>query len=151
MTETGPGKIVRIFNIIMPLPAIALILVYRDCGTSCSYLRGTLFGVDLSVVGIMFMVVLAVIHLPGLGRFEVPVRNVRTGLLSGALGGEVVLIRFQLVHDVYCAYCLAFCAVVLLLFILNARTMNLLPAVGSAAAGALCFYFFFDGSVLPLF
>jgi len=99
----------------------------------------------------MFMVVLAVIHLPGLGRFEVPVRNVRTGLLSGAMGGEVVLIRFQLVHDVYCAYCLAFCAVVLLLFILNARTMNLVPAVGSAAAGALCFYFFFDGSVLPLF
>ncbi len=151
MRGTDTERVARLCNIILPVAAIALILVYRDCGTSCSYLRGTLCGVDLAWVGILFMTVLTMIHLPGGDRFGVPANHVRTALLSGGLGGEIILIRFQLVHDVYCAYCLAFCAVVLLLFVLNARTMNRALAAGSAAAGALCFYFFFDGSVLPLF
>ncbi|HET57167.1 MAG TPA: hypothetical protein ENN35_01845 [Deltaproteobacteria bacterium] len=147
----GTELVARFFNVILPVAATALILVYRDCGTSCSYLRGTLCGIDLSVVGILFMTVLMVIHLPGGNRIGAPVHHVRTALLSGGLGGEIILIRFQLLHDVYCAYCLAFCVIVLLLFVLNARTMNRALAAGSATVGALCFYFFFDGSVLPLF
>jgi hypothetical protein len=72
-------------------------------------------------------------------------------LLSGALGGEILLVRFQVVHDTYCPFCLAFGSCILVLFAANFTKMNKYLALGAFLAGIAAFALFFEGSVLPLY
>ncbi|MCK9230597.1 MAG: hypothetical protein M0Q23_07155 [Syntrophales bacterium] len=142
----------KLLDIALPIFGIILELYYRNfCGTACSYLRGTIFGADLVLVGILLMGALLVLNLPFPARRRSFVDQSRAMMLSGSLGGEVLLVRFQIVNDVYCSYCLVFGLVVLVLFILNFRAMNRFLAAASFVAGLLLFHFFFEGSVLPLF
>lgn len=141
----------KVLNIFLPIIGIVLEIYYSICDTACSYLKGTIFGVDLVLVGILLMGVLLVLNLPFLARQRFLVDQSRAMMLSGALGGEVLLVHFQIVNDVYCSYCIAFGLLVLLLFILNFRAMNRLLAAASFVAGLLLFHFFFEGSLVPLF
>lgn len=141
----------KVLNISLPVLGIGLEIFYSICDTACSYLQGTLFGVDLVLVGILLMAALLVLNLPFPARHRFFVDQSRAMLLSGALGGEVLLVRFQVVNDVFCSYCIAFGVLVLLLFMLNFRAMNRLLAAASFVAGLLLFHFFFEGSVMPLF
>nr|HPN09599.1 hypothetical protein [Syntrophales bacterium]HQK79278.1 hypothetical protein [Syntrophales bacterium] len=71
--------------------------------------------------------------------------------ISGALGGEVLLVRFQIVNDTYCSYCLAFGLCVLVLFAVNFPRMNKMLALGAFGAGVGAFWLFFRGTILPLY
>jgi hypothetical protein len=72
-------------------------------------------------------------------------------MLSGALGGEVLLVVFQVRHDAYCTFCLAFGLCVLALFAVNIMKMNKYLALGAFLAGVVAFALFFKGAVLPLY
>ena len=137
---TGKEKL----NILLALAGIALVVVYAYCGDSCSYLQGSIFGIDLKVLGVLFMGTLVALSLFGL-------REYRLVLLSAGAGAEVFLIGFQVQHDVFCPYCLTFGAVLLLLFALNLDWSKRRLIGVFAALGLLAFAAFFDGSVTPSF
>ena len=101
-------KVPKIINVVLPAIGIGSMIAYGVCYTSCSSLLGTFLGVDLKAIGILFMAVLLVLTLPPASRYAASVNNLRTMMLSGALGGEVLLVRFQIVQDIYCPFCLAF-------------------------------------------
>jgi len=124
---------------------------YDVCDTACSSLQGTFLGLDLEWIGILFMVVLLLPALLSSSRRAVPVNHLRTLILSGALGGEVMLVRFQIFHDTYCPFCLVFGACILVLFVSNLAQMNRYLAWGAFLAGITAFALFFEGSVIPLY
>ncbi len=124
---------------------------YDVCDTACSSLQGTFLGLDLEWIGILFMVVLLLPALLSSSRRAVPVNHTRTLILSGALGGEVMLVRFQIFHDTYCPFCLVFGACILVLFVSNLAQMNRYLAWGAFLAGIAAFALFFEGSVIPLY
>lgn len=144
-------KVLKSINAVFPTIGVGLMIAYGVCDTSCSSLRGTFLGVDLKVIGILFMAVLLVLTLPPASRYATSVNNLRTIMLSGALGGEVLLVRFQIVHDIYCPFCLAFGLCVVALFAANFTKMNKYLALGAFLAGIAAFALFFKGSVLPLY
>lgn len=87
--------ILKIINIGFPAVGIGLMVSYQVCDTSCSYLRGTFAGVNLKYIGIIFMAVLPALSLPpALPRYATPVNHLCAPMLAGALGGEVLLVRF---------------------------------------------------------
>jgi hypothetical protein len=106
---------------------------------------------DLQWIGILFMAVLLVLSLLPASRWAVPMRYLRTLMLSGALGGEVLLVRFQIVHDTYCPFCLVFSSCILILFAANYTQMQRYLAWGSFLAGIAAFALFFEGSLVPLY
>lgn len=144
------GKARRAVNTVVPLTGAALMIFYDLCAGACSSLQGTFAGVDLRWIGIFFMVLFWLLpFLPATAGSIV--EHVRTLMLSGALGGEVVLVRFQIVHDTYCPFCLLFAACLVVLFIANAPSLNRYLAVGGFLAGVAAFALFFEGSILPLY
>ncbi|MCX5827813.1 MAG: hypothetical protein NTV58_07405 [Deltaproteobacteria bacterium] len=144
-------KLLKIANLIFPIIGLGLMVFYEVCDTSCSSLRGTFGGVDLKYVGILFMAVLLALSLPPVSRYATPVSHLRTMMLSGALGGEILLVRFQMVHDTYCPFCLAFGLCVLIIFAANFPKMNKYLVLGAFLAGLGAFALFFKGSVLPIY
>lgn len=141
----------RAANIIFPLIAIGLMIYYSACAESCSSLKGSLLGQDLEVLGIILMAVLLLIELIPPSRFIGPAGRLRTIMLSGAVGGEIFLVRFQVINSVYCPYCLAFAMCLAILFAVNFKKMNRWLALGAFLAGGAIFFLFFKGSVLPLY
>jgi hypothetical protein len=144
-------KVLKIINAVFPVIGIGLMIAYGVCDTSCSSLRGTFLGVNLKAIGILFMAVLLVSTLPPASCYAASVNNLRTMMLAGALGGEVLLVRFQIVHDIYCPFCLAFGLCIVVLFAANFTKMNKYLVLGAFLAGVVAFALFFKGSVLPLY
>jgi uncharacterized membrane protein len=144
-------RALKIINILFPLIGIGVMVFYDVCDTGCSSLRGTFLRLDLKWIGILFMAVLLVLALLPASRWAVPSGYLRTLMLSGALGGEVMLVRFQIVHDTYCPFCLVFGASILVLFASNYGRMNRCLAWGTFLTGIAAFALFFEGSVLPLY
>ena len=143
--------VLKIINVAFPAIGIGLMVFYGVCDTSCSSLQGTFLGLDLKVIGILYMAALLALTLPPASRWAASVRHLRTMLLSGALGGEILLVRFQIVHETYCPFCLAFGSCILFLFAANFTRMNKYLALGALLAGIAAFALFFEGSVLPLY
>ena len=137
---TGKEKL----NILLALAGIALVFVYAYCGDSCSYLKGSIFGIDLKYMGVLFMGTLVVLSFLGL-------RDYRLLLLSAGVGAEVFLIGFQVQNDVFCPYCLSFGAVLLFLFAINLDWSKRKLVGLFAVLGLLLFVVFFNGSVTPAF
>ncbi len=99
-------------TIILALAGIALMFYYNYCGTSCRYLQGDIWEIDLKLVGSAYMIVLiffAAIRQASLVRF----------LLAAGLGVEVYLFSFQVQNDVYCPFCLAFALMIITVFIID--------------------------------
>jgi uncharacterized membrane protein len=144
-------KMLKFMNIILPIVGMVLVIYYKICDTSCAYISGSFLGIDLTVVGILFMAVLLILNIPAVASYKAPVGHLRTMMLAGAIGGEVILFRFQLVHETFCPYCLAFGLCLLILFALNVRIMNKYMAGACFLAGIGAFALFFKGSVLPLY
>lgn len=144
-------KLLKAVNLLFPILGMAAVVFYTVCDTACSYLKGTFLGVDLKVLGILYMAVLLALALPAARRYPALVNHLRTIMLSGALGGEAILLRFQIVHDIYCPFCLAFGACILILFAVNFTRMNKYLALGAFLAGIAAFALFFVGSILPLY
>jgi thiol:disulfide interchange protein DsbA len=131
-------------NILLALAGIALVFVYAYCGDSCSYLKGSIFGIDLKYMGVLFMGTLIALGLFGRSDY-------RLFLLSAGVGAEAFLIGFQVANDVFCPYCLTFGAVLLLLFAINLDWSKRKLVALCALCGLLVFVAFFDGSVTPAF
>jgi hypothetical protein len=139
------GRIVRqryLINIVLACLAIGLEIYYSICAGSCSYLRGTLLGIDLQYVGMAYM---AFIILLSLFRKDM----LLIILISAGVGIEFYLIGFQVWYDTYCPYCLAFAAIVFVLFILNFRRDRKALCAISMAAALILFSLFFKGSLTP--
>jgi hypothetical protein len=105
----------NIMTIALALIGIGLMFFYSVCDTSCAYLKGDIFGIDLKHIGIGYM--LAIIALTLLKQ-KALVRS----LLASGLGVEVYLVAFQFREDVFCPFCIAFGAAVVLAFILQYET-----------------------------
>jgi uncharacterized membrane protein len=145
------NQVLKIINVLFPIIGIGVMVFYDVCSTACSSLQGTFLGLDLKVIGILYMAALLAMALLPVSRWAASVSHLRTMLLSGALGGEILLVRFQVVNDTYCPFCLAFGMCILILFAANFTKMNKYLALGAFLAGLAAFALFFEGSVLPLY
>jgi len=159
----------HMITILLAVAGIVLMVFYEVCDTSCSYLKGDIWGVDLKWVGSAYM--LAII---GFAAFkQIPFVRV---LLAAGLGVEVHLFAFQLQNDVYCPFCLAFAVMVMAAFIVNYNVpsawhenrrkmwlyflgevdlpmlrLQKLPLLVVALLGHLVILFTFSGSVTPAY
>ena len=131
-------------TIILALVGISVMAAYSFCADSCIFLRGTMFGMDLKYLGMLYMgLVLAA------GAFGKDAAC--AVLLSIGVGGEVFLLGFQTMNGVYCPYCLAFAAIVILLFLIHAIRIRPAMAILFAAVGFSIFLLFFSGSAAPAY
>jgi hypothetical protein len=147
----GNNAVTKALNIIMPLAGAGVMFYYEYCETSCSFLAGTFMGVDLKIAGIIFMGMLLATTF-AIGEFSGNAMNgLRTFMISSAVGAEFILIRFQIVNDIFCQFCLVFAGCVFVLFAGNFSAMNKKLMLLSLAAGLVAFIFFFEGQVVPLF
>jgi thiol-disulfide isomerase/thioredoxin len=102
----------NLITIILALTGIGIMMYYDYCDTSCSYLKGDIFGIDLKWVGMAYMgavIALAIFRQSAFLR----------ALLAAGLGVEVHLYAFQVQNNVYCPFCLAFSVVLIAAFIVN--------------------------------
>jgi len=131
-------------NIILPVVGIVVVLLYMTCEGSCEYLEGSLIGLSLQHIGIIYMGILLVSNL--LKKLEVSLF-----LLSSGLGAEVQLLGFQIQNDIFCSYCLSFGAVILVLFLLNFEKSKKILISVSLVLGLILFSIFFKGSATPAY
>jgi thiol-disulfide isomerase/thioredoxin len=101
-----------IITIILSLIGIGIMAYYDYCDSACSYLKGDIWGIDLKWVGIAYMTAIIVF-----ATFDQ--KSFVRALLAWGLGVEVHLYAFQVQHDVYCRFCLAFSVTLILSFIIN--------------------------------
>ena len=131
-------------NCVLPLLAIGLVLFYRICGSSCTYLKGGFFGIDMAYLGLVYaglLVVLAFLNHNTLYLF----------LLSLGVGSEIYLVGFQVTNGVYCPYCLVFALIVCVLFVINLQASHKFAIGVLVIAGYLFFSLFFSGTATPAF
>lgn len=145
------NKMIKVLNIVLPVIGMGLMIYYELCDTICAYISGSFLGIDLKIIGILFMAVLLILTIPAVSSYKTPVDHLRTMMLAGAMGGEVILFRFQVVHETFCPFCMAFGLCLLILFAINFRSMNRYLAGACFLAGIGAFALFFKGSVLPLY
>ena len=101
-----------VITIILAATGIGIMLYYKACETACTYLQGDIFGIDLSYIGIVYMLMIIVFA-------AVSKMPYVRALLASGIGVEVYLIAFQFREDVFCPYCLAFASMIIIAFILN--------------------------------
>jgi uncharacterized membrane protein len=145
------NKMMKILSIILPVIGMGLMIYYEICDTICAYITGSFLGIDLKIIGILFMAVLLILTIPAVASHKTLVGHLRTMMLAGAMGGEVILFRFQVVHETFCPFCLAFGLCLLILFAIHFKVMNKHLAGACFLAGIGAFALFFQGSVLPLY
>ncbi len=129
---------------ILAAAGIGIIVFYTLCDTSCRYLKGAVWGIDLKYLGLLLMAIVLLLKLINWDIFCLL-------LLSFGVGGEIFLVGYQIKNDVYCAYCLAFGAVLVLMFAINFKIKKLLLVTLSIIAGLLFFLFAFKGSLTPVY
>lgn len=146
-------KIVKTGNIILPVLAVGAVFANKACDTGCTYLYGNLFGVDLNSLGIVLAITILLLSLPASSSsvYRHITDHLRPNLLSGSLGGGVVLLHFQLVNSVFCPFCILYGALIFILFALNFNKINRVTGVTAFLGGLLIFAFFFEGSAIPVF
>lgn len=133
----------QIANLILPLVGMGIIFYYSVCGNSCAYLKGAIFGLDLTYLGIGFAGLLFVLTLL---RWDA----LRLFVLSAGIGTEIYLIGFQVKSGVYCPYCLLFAVVLIALFVLNFRVSKKVLITIAVILGLLFFTLFFEGTTRPV-
>jgi thiol:disulfide interchange protein DsbA len=102
----------HIVTILLALIGIGIMVYYDYCDTTCSYLKGDIFGIDLKWIGSAYMAAIIVF-----AAFK-QMPFVRA-LLAAGLGVEVHLYAFQIQNNVYCPFCLAFSVMLITSFIIN--------------------------------
>jgi thiol-disulfide isomerase/thioredoxin len=159
----------NILTIMLAIIGIGIMAYYDYCDTTCSYLKGDIFGIDLKYVGIAFMALVIIF-----AAFRQT--NFVRALLAAGLGVEVHLYAFQVQNDVYCPFCLAFSIVLITMFIINYEVpsawrenrrrmwlyflgevnfpmfkINKLPLLLVSVLGYLTIMLTFSGSVTPAY
>lgn len=133
-----------IITIICALIAIGIEYFYTICETACSYLKGDIFGIELQYIGIVYMV--AIIVLAILKKDTLLII-----LLSAGVGIEVYLIGFQIWHNTYCSYCLAFGGMLMLQFFINLNWKKKRLMLLCMISAFILFSLVFKGSVTPVY
>lgn len=133
-----------IFTVVLALIAMGIEFYYSICAGSCSYLKGDIFGIGLQYVGIAFMV--CTIALSILKKY-LPLLF----LLSAGIGVEIYLVGFQIWHNTYCFYCLAFGGVLVAQFLINVDWKWIKLILVFVLAALILFPIFFHGSVTPVY
>ena len=131
-------------NIGLPVIGIVIAILYSVCEESCTYLQGSIFGIKLNYLGILFMGVLALSNL--LKR-----NTIFLILLSFGIGAELYLIGFQIMNSVYCSYCLSFGVVIFLLFALNFERSRKTFVTAALFLGFIFFLVLFHGAAIPAY
>jgi hypothetical protein len=132
----------RPLTVILALAGIGVTVAYVFCLGACSYLTGSMVGLDLKYLGIAYMATVLVLALLRQSFLCLL-------LLAFGAGGELFLIGYQIRADVYCPFCLAFGATVILALIVNFEPAKKWLAALAAAAGLGFFLMFFSGSTTP--
>jgi hypothetical protein len=104
-----------LLNIFLSLIGIGLMVYYSICDSSCAYLRGNIFSIDLKYFGISFMI--AIIVLVIFKQFDI----IRI-ILAAGIGVEIFLVAFQVRENVFCPFCLGFGMIVVIMNIINYET-----------------------------
>jgi thiol:disulfide interchange protein DsbA len=153
----------------LALIGIGLMMYYDYCDTTCSYLKGDIWGIDLKWFGIAYMAAIIVFAAFKQTPFV-------RALLAAGLGVEVHLYAFQVQNNVYCPFCLAFSVMVIVSFIINYEVpsawrenrrrmwlyflgevnfpmfkINKLPLLFVSVLGYLAIMLTFSGSVTPAY
>jgi thiol:disulfide interchange protein DsbA len=106
------SKYCRVINITLSLLGIGVVLLYYYCGSSCLYLAGAVWGLDLKIWGIVYFTLLTVFIL-------VRQRGLVCALIAAGLGAEFFLVVYQVLHQTFCPYCLILAGIIGLLFVMN--------------------------------
>lgn len=131
-------------TVILACIALGLEIYYSICAGSCSYLRGSIFGIDLQHAGIAYMVFIILL---GVLKKDI----LLFFIVSVGVGIEFYLIGFQVWYDTYCPYCLAFGGIIFLLYIVNFIKDRLFYSLFYMAMGLVGFALVFKGSVAPTY
>ncbi len=131
-----------VINVVLACLAVALEIYYSICAGACSYLKGTIFGIDLQYVGIAYMACIILLSI-------LKKDTILLILISAGVGIEFYLIGFQVWYNTYCPYCLAFAAIVFILFVLNFKRDRKMLCIISMLLALILFSFFFKGSLTP--
>lgn len=91
---------------------IGLMVFYSICESSCSYLRGDIFTIDLKYIGISLMIAIIILTICKQIDF------IRI-ILAAGIGVEIYLVVFQFRENVFCPFCLAFGTIVIIMNIVN--------------------------------
>ncbi len=134
----------RFLTILLALTGIAITVGYAFCLGACSFLKGDILGIDLKYLGIFYMASVLL-----LAWFRKPLLCLL--LLAFGAGGEIFLIGYQVHSGVYCPYCLAFGATILLALAMNFERNRKAMTVLATAVGFLFFWLFFSGSATPVY
>lgn len=135
-----------LINIVLSAIAVGVMVLYLSniCANSCSYLKGSIFGIDLQYIGIAYMAVLICLNLLRKDLFIIV-------LLSAGTGVEAFLVGFQVIHATYCPFCLVFGAIVLMQFVLNFDWKRKWFIVSSMIIGFTLFAIIFRGTAFPTY
>jgi protein-disulfide isomerase len=141
--EWAKGRL-KAVTIVLALLAIGIEIYYSICEGVCSYLRGELFGIDLQYIGIAFMALIVLLSVMKQSLLLILA-------LSAGVGVEVYLVGFQIFHNTYCPYCLAFGGILVVMFFLNIRKTEAKSVILCAAISLVLFALFFRGSATPAY
>ncbi len=131
-------------NIVLPLAGLADIVFYNFCGSTCTFLKGGFFGIDLKYLGLAYPVLLLLLVLLKQDMLHI-------SMLSLGVGMEINLVAFQVRNETYCPYCLIFAAILIFLFLFNFRRSKLpLMGIGVVLGFLLCLLFF-KGAATPVY
>ncbi|HOV90218.1 MAG TPA: thioredoxin domain-containing protein [Syntrophorhabdaceae bacterium] len=133
-----------IITIILSLIAIGLEIFYTICDEACSYLHGDIFGIPMEYIGIGYMAFIAVLAIM---KKDI----VLTIFLSAGMAIEIYLLGFQVWHNIYCPYCLAFGGILLVIFLLNFNIEKKKIMILFAILSIIFFSIFFNATVTPLY
>jgi len=133
-----------VLNIILALIAIGVEYYYSTCETSCSYLKGDIFGIGLQYIGIVFMIAVIILSI-------IKKDWLLLILFSTGVGVEIYLVGFQIWHNTYCVYCLIFGGVLVAQFFINLDWQKKKTVFVSMVLALLIFPIVFHGSVTPVY
>ncbi|MGB9716013.1 MAG: DsbA family protein [Thermodesulfovibrionales bacterium] len=131
-------------NLILLFSGIGIIFLYSLCGEGCSYLRGSIFSIDLKYFGLFYIGLLLVSNI-------MRKNTILLILLSFGLGAEIYLIGFQIKNEIICYYCIIFGGVILTLFLLNFDMSKKFFIGASLIVGFIFFSIFLKSDILPLY
>ncbi len=134
----------KLVNIVLPLIGLGVIVFYNFCGSSCTFLKGDVLGIDLKYLGILYALLLLVLTL-------LQQQVLRLAALGFGIGMEVNLLAFQVKNSTYCPYCLIFAAILVFLFLFNFERSRKAVAGVAVVVGFLACLLFFRGIATPAY
>ena len=135
---------------ILPALCILTIVIGQLCAAKCAFIRGDILGIDLNILGILFYSLLLVSLLVYRKFYpEEWLIKAIAAVASAGVGGELVLIKFQVENSVYCPKCLISGVIFLVMFFLLARHLKKWVIILLIASGLLFAFFTFNGAIIP--